>query len=138
MLNKKSRRQKGFTLIELLIVMAIIGLIAAIALPNLYKRFFGAQRDAAAAQIKSIEAALGTYLLDVRKYPKTLDELVTNSSNDPSWNGPYVNKSQLLDPWKNPYQYRRPGSENRDYDIYSFGADGREGGDKDNADITSW
>jgi general secretion pathway protein G len=136
MLKKSS--QLGFTLIELLIVMAIIGLIASIALPNLYDRFFGAQRDTAAAQIKSIEAAMGTYLLDIRKYPKSLEDLVTNTENNSAWNGPYLKKSQLLDPWKNPYQYRRPGSEGREYDLYSFGADGREGGDKNNADITSW
>lgn len=139
MLNKKKfKRQQGFTLIELLIVMAIIGMLAALAAPGIYKKFFGAQRDAAKAHISLLESAIGSYLLDIRKYPSSLDALVEAPGSDPAWDGPYLKKSQLKDPWGNLYQYRRPGSNKRSYDLYSFGADGQQGGEGDNADIVNW
>jgi general secretion pathway protein G len=126
--------QKGFTLIELLIVMAIIGMLAALVGPSIMGKFGDAQRNAAASQLKSIEVALDAHRLDTGKYPKTLEGLNTNTVGSKLWDGPYMKKGVPNDPWGNPYQYREPGQKG-DYDLFSFGADGVEGGEEDNADI---
>ncbi|GAB6041073.1 type II secretion system major pseudopilin GspG [Endothiovibrio diazotrophicus] len=131
-------RSAGFTLIELLIVMAIIGMLAALVGPKLFSKFAGSQRDAASAQIKMIESALDTYRLDVGRYPDSLEALTTNPGGSNLWSGPYLKKGVPVDPWKNAYQYRRPGRHNNDYDLYSMGSDGNEGGEGDDADITNW
>lgn len=137
MIKKYLIKQQGFTLMELLIVMAIIGLLATLIAPGIIKQFDGAQYDAAKARINVIENAIGTYRLDVGKYPRALEELV-NSPGDPKWKGPYLKESQLVDPWGNQYQYKRPGGGGRDYDLLSYGADSAQGGEEDNADINSW
>jgi len=138
MLSKTIKMHQGFTLIELLIVMAILGMLAALVGPTIFDKFFSAQRDAAATQINNIEVALDSYRLDMFKYPSSLEDLVKNNGNDPKWQGPYLRKGLPKDPWGNEYQYKRPGREGRDYDLYSFGADGQEGGEGDNADISNW
>lgn len=135
----KTRRQHGFTLIELLIVMAIIGMLAALVGPSLMERLGGSKRDAASAQITMLGQALDAYKLDIGKYPKSLDALLKDSGNK-LWNGPYLKKTSLPDdPWGNQYQYRYPGRHNKKaYELFSYGADGTEGGEEDNADIRSW
>ena len=136
--SKKINMQQGFSLMELLIVMVILGMLVAIVGPALLDRLGGAQRTTAATQIKNIEVALDAYRLDMFKYPNSLDDLVKNTSNNPKWQKPYLRKGLPKDPWGNPYQYRRPGQEGRDYDLYSFGADGQQGGVDDNADVVNW
>jgi general secretion pathway protein G len=138
MLNKKYRKQQGFTLMELLIVMAILGMLAAVVVPGLYTQFFKSQRQAAATQIANMDSIIGQYLLDMRKYPSILEDLVENRSNSKAWNGPYLKPSQLKDPWGNVFQYKKPGRNGRDYDLYSYGSDGSEGGEDDGADIGNW
>jgi general secretion pathway protein G len=130
--------QTGFSLMELLIVMVILGMLAAIVGPQLWKHLGGAQQKATATQIANFEAALDAYRLDTFQYPASLDELVKNNANNPKWRGPYLNKGLPKDPWGNEYQYRKPGREGRDYDLFSFGADGQEGGDGDNTDVGNW
>lgn len=130
--------QKGFTLIELLVVMAILGMLAALVGPKLFKHLGTSKRQAAAAQIGMIEAALDSYRLDNGSYPSRLDGLVENSENRPQWDGPYIKKGIPKDPWGNEYVYRRPGRHNNDYDLYSLGADGQEGGEGEDADIGNW
>ena len=137
MIKKPFLKQQGFTLMELLIVMAIIGLLATLIAPGIIKKFGGAQYDAAKARVGVIETAIGTYRLDVGQYPRSLEELV-NNSGDAKWKGPYLNESQLTDPWGKKYQFKRPGSGGRDFDLMSYGADGVQGGEGDNADITNW
>ena len=129
---------KGFTLIELLIVMAILGMLAALVGPSLFGKVGEGRINAAATQMSSLEVALDTYRLDLFKYPKNLEALVKNSSNSSKWQGPYMKKGVPKDPWGNEYQYKKPGREGRDYDLYSFGADGRDGGEKEDADVLSW
>ncbi|MCK5876341.1 MAG: type II secretion system major pseudopilin GspG, partial [Candidatus Marithrix sp.] len=108
---------KGFTLIELLIVMAILGMLAALVGPSLFGKVGEGRINAAATQMSSLEVALDTYRLDLFKYPKNLEALVKNSSNSSKWQGPYMKKGVPKDPWGNEYQYKKPGREGRDYDL---------------------
>jgi general secretion pathway protein G len=138
-LDRKYHKQQGFTLIELLIVMAILGMLAALVAPTLIDRIGGTQREIAATQIANIETAVDTYRLDMFKYPNSLEDLVQNTSNSQKWQGPYLKNGVIpKDPWGNDYQYRKPGQNNRPYDLYSFAADGQQGGEGDNADVNSW
>ena len=134
---KKQNKRSGFTLIELLIVMAILALLAGLVGPTLWNKLAGAKRDVAATQIKSIESALDSYRLDMGKYPKDLKELISDSSAKSAWDGPYIKKLPK-DPWESDYQYTSPGKHNKDFDLSSMGADGREGGDEGDEDISNW
>jgi len=135
------RRERGLTLVELLVVLLIIGLIAAFAVPQVMRYLGGARQDAAAVQINQLSGILDLYRLDVGHYPTAsegLDALLEQPSGADGWNGPYVKKAEsLVDPWDNPYQYRIPG-QNGEYDLYSLGADGVEGGQGEDADVVSW
>ncbi len=138
MYNQKLKPQQGFSLMELLIVMVILGMLAAVVGPTLWNKLGGAKRDTAKTQISNIEVALDSYRLDMFKYPSTLVDLVTNTSGSSQWQGSYLRKGLPKDPWGREYQYRKPGREGRDFDLYSYGADGQEGGEKEDADIVSW
>ncbi|WP_410209742.1 type II secretion system major pseudopilin GspG [Aquirhabdus sp.] len=133
--------EQGFTLLELLVVLVIIGLLAGIVGPRLFKNVSKSEVTTAKAQIDSLGKAIDQYRLDVGRYPSTqegLGVLVTTNS-DPNWHGPYLKKAVPQDPWNMPYQYKNPGEHNReDYDLYSFGADKTLGGDKENADLGNW
>ncbi|NOQ79504.1 MAG: type II secretion system major pseudopilin GspG [Gammaproteobacteria bacterium] len=130
-------QQKGFTLIELLIVMAILALLAGLVGPTLWNKLAGAKRDVTATQIKNLESSLDSYRLDMGKFPKELNELLEDSTGKSAWDGPYMRKIPK-DPWENAYQYVSPGQHNKDYDLYSMAADGQEGGEEDDKDITNW
>src|SRR5947208_11438307 len=130
----------GFTLMELLLVLVIIGLLAALVGPTLYQRIKPAKEAAARAQIENFATALDGYYIDTGRYPSTQDGLKALRSKPEGvekWNGPYLKKELPSDPWGNAYVYRAPGR-NGGYEIVSFGADGREGGEGENADINSW
>ena len=124
--------QYGFTLIEILVVMAIIGMLAVMVAPNIFNQRAGAQRDAAIAQISSLQAALDTYRLDVGEYPESLDGLQENDSGRAAWNGPYLRGNVPNDPWGNEFVYDVDG---RDFTLISYGPDGERGGQDDDADI---
>lgn len=123
---------KGFTLIEILVVMAIIGMLAVMVAPNIFRQQAGAMRDAAISQISTLETALDTYRLDVGEYPDELDGLMTNDSGRAAWNGPYLRREVPRDPWGNDYVYESDG---RSFTVISYGADGERGGEDDDADI---
>ena len=135
------RSEDGYTLVELLVVLAILGLLIAIAAPRLIHHLSAARVQTAHIQIQQLGSILDIYKLDTGHYPSQqagLQALVTAPAGATNWNGPYLkNKDSLTDPWGNPYQYKFPGSHG-DYDLYSYGADGREGGDGESGDITSW
>jgi general secretion pathway protein G len=137
------RYTRGFTLIEIMVVVVIIGLLAAVILPSVFGNVERAQRAKAKADIQAIETALTMFKLDNFKYPGTDLGLAALSQrpNDPTirnWrDGGYLKRLQN-DPWGNPYNYVFPGTHGQEYDLYSFGADGQEGGEKDNADIGNW
>jgi len=128
---------RGFSLIELLVVLVILGLIAGLVVPNIMQRGEDAKVRAAEAEIQRLSMAVDEFYLDSGRPPRDLRELVERPANASNWNGPYVNESNLIDPWDNPYTYRYPG-EHRNYDIFSNGADGSPGGEGINRPITNW
>lgn len=139
---QQHRRQLGFTLIEIMVVVIILGILAAIVAPNVIGRVGDARVAAARQDIRGIENALKFYRLDNFSYPTTeqgLQALVTqpNDPNIRNWKaGGYLERLPK-DPWGNPYQYLNPGN-NAEVDIYTLGADGRPGGEGENADIGNW
>ena len=134
------RRRSGFTLIEIMVVVVILGLLAALVVPNIGSRVSEAQRTAASTQIRSIEDALEMYRMHNGFYPSTqqgLEALVTAPTTSPVpkryADGGYMKKIPD-DPWGNPYVYR---NENGRVKLTSYGPDGEEGGEGINADITN-
>lgn len=139
--GQRSRR-RGFTLIEVLLVLAIIGVIMAIAVPMLLGKQKQAYIDATKASIGGLEQALKMYALDHDgDYPASsigLDALLTSPGNDPKWKGPYLDKGKVpADAWGNPLQYQYPGSKQGASlpDIWSFGPDRQSNTDDD---INNW
>lgn len=131
-MRSKKHFNHGFTLIELLIVMVILGLLASLVAPQMFSKVESSRRGTASAQMQMLATSLDAYRLDVGKYPENLNEL-TQSTNK-KWDGPYLPRDVPLDPWGNPYIYRFPGN-NGQFDLLSLGADGREAGEGENADI---
>jgi general secretion pathway protein G len=136
--ERKVLGQQGFTLVEIMIVVVILGLLVGLVGPKIFKQFEKAERGTAKAQIEMLGTSVDTFRLDMRRYPKELDELLRKPSDDKNWDGPYVKKDLPTDPWERPYVYKCPGDDGRDYDIISYGADGQPGGDGENADINNW
>ena len=131
--NQSFARESGFTLIEILVVMAIIGMLAVMVAPNIFNQQAGAQVDADLSQISSLDVALDTYRLYVGEYPNSLEGLRENISGRAAWNGPYLRRSVPLDPWGNDYVY---DSDGREFTLSSYGPDGEQGGEGDDADIS--
>lgn len=133
-----TRRNAGFTLVELMVVIAIIGLLAALVLPSFMGQLDEAKVTSAKTQIKLFETALMQYKIKIGKYPTTgegLNALLNNSSGRSF----LQNVSAIpADPWGNQYQYVSPGRSGHDYEIVSYGEDGTAGGTDLNADIVSW
>lgn len=138
--NRRSG-QAGFTLIELLVVMLILVLLASVIGPRVLGYVSSSRTKTASLQIEALSSALEFYKLDNGRYPSTsegLSALVKAPTGAKSWNGPYLRKAKIpRDPWGNAYDYAAPGR-NGPFDLRSFGADGREGGADENADVTNW
>ena len=136
--KRRVARHAGFTLVELLVVLAILGMLAALVGPQVLNQLGGAKSKSAAIQIRDFEQALELYKLDVGRFPSSnegLNALVRQPSSAKGWNGPYLKKDEVpMDPWGNPYQYRVSGST---IDISSYGADGRQGGSGEDADVSN-
>lgn len=135
----RRRAASGFTLLELLVVVAIISLLVGYVAPRYFAQIGRSEVTAAKAQIDALGKALDQYRLDTGHYPGTemgLEALVTQPPDEPRWRGPYLRKSVPLDPWGNRYVYRSPGTQG-DYDLISYGKDGRPGGSGENADLTN-
>ena len=133
--------QKGFTLIELMVVLVIIGVLAALIVPNVLDRADDARVMAAKTDVNNLMQALKLYKLDNQRLPTSeqgLQALIARPANGPippNWK-PYLDKLPN-DPWGRPYQYLNPGIKG-ETDVMSLGADGQAGGEGKNADIGSW
>ena len=139
--SQGQQQQKGFTLIELLVVMVIIGLLGALVGPRLFKNVGRSKITAAKTQIAMFQSALGQYKLEVGSFPATEEGLAALRIKPVSvdyWDGPYLQKNVPLDPWNREYMYQYPSENGDEPEIISYGADGREGGEGENADIFSW
>jgi general secretion pathway protein G len=137
----KRSRQQGYSLLELLVVLAIMGLMIAIAAPRVIGYFEASKVKAAKIQISNISAALDLYRLSNGAYPSEqqgLKVLVEKPDGVAGWDGPYLTRADgIIDPWDRPFVYKLPGQHGA-YDILSYGADGKEGGSGDDQDIGSW
>jgi len=141
--SDRLRNRAGFTLIEIMVVIVILGLLAALVVPKLIGRTEEAKKTQTRVQIKSLQQALELFKLDNGFYPTTdqgLDALVRapEAGRIPKnyRKGGYIDRTPK-DPWGNPYVYVSPG-QHGDYDISSYGADGVQGGEGEDADINSW
>lgn len=140
--NRQDRTaEAGFTLVELLVVMAILALLASLVAPRVLAYLSSSRTKTAQLQIENISTSLELFKLDTGRYPKTregLGALVAKTGSFRNWSGPYLKGGRLpADPWGNAYRYRYPGRHG-EFDIYSFGADNRQGGTNEDQDVASW
>lgn len=136
----KNSRQRGFTLIELMVVLVIIGVLAALIVPNVLDRADDARATAAKTDVNNVMQALKLYRLDNGRYPSTQDglQILTGKSAQTGATTGRVYMDRLPnDPWGHPYQYLNPGV-NGEVDVFSLGADSQPGGEGVEADVGSW
>jgi general secretion pathway protein G len=137
----RKRRESGFTLLELLVVLAIMGMLAAIIAPTVIRYLGTSRTQTAHVQIQNVMAALELFRLDVGRYPtpqEGLEALVTAPPTAQNWNGPYLKKDTAIkDPWGEPYIYHIPG-QHGEVDVFTLGSDKQPGGTGEAQDVGSW
>jgi general secretion pathway protein G len=136
--------RRAFTLIEILVVIVVIAILATLVAPNVFQHVGTAKSTTAKSQIEMMASALDAYRLDTGAYPSTaqgLQALQELPTMDPptNWRGPYLRKAVPMDPWGRPYVFISPGEANpKGFDLFSYGADGKLGGEGEDADVVSW
>ena len=131
----------GFTLLEMLVVLVIVGLLAGLVGPRLFSKVDQSKVATAQTQVKLLRGAVENLRLDIGRYPSAEEGLALLSKAPadpvlaPRWRGPYLSDALPLDPWGQAYQYAVPGADDQPFALYSFGADGKRGGDGDAKDI---
>ncbi|MBI3098385.1 MAG: type II secretion system major pseudopilin GspG [Planctomycetes bacterium] len=138
MRRSQPRFDSAFTLVEIMVVVAIIGLLAAVFVVRYADQQRIANRTIARTQISELSKAVDLFMLNNRRYPGTLDELSTRPSDAKNWPSEGYIKNLPKDPWGNAFIYRKPGREGRAYEIISYGEDAVEGGTDFNKDVTSY
>ena len=134
-------KSRGFTLLELVVVLVILGTLAALVGPRLVGHSTEARITAARTQIEMFRQGLESFRMHMGRYPTAqegLEALQVQPPNSPNWRGPYLTKAIPKDPWGNPYLYRCPGDQGRDFDMISYGSDGQVGGTGEGTDVVSW
>ncbi|HTT85178.1 MAG TPA: type II secretion system major pseudopilin GspG [Rhizomicrobium sp.] len=140
----QSRRsgEAGYTLMELLVVLAILGLLAAVATPMVLHYLDSAKVSTAKTEVSNLSAGLDLFKYDVGRYPTTeegLEALISAPEGVENWNGPYIKKTtKLNDPWGHPYNYRYPGTHGGEFDLYSYGAHPDEAKADEKPPIANW
>ena len=135
------KKRSAFTLVELLVVIVIIALLSSLVAPKFFGKLDDAKVKTAYTQMQMLSTALDAFRLDVGRYPTTeegLQILWVKESDVRGWNGAYLPKKVEEDSWGNAYNYKYPGSDKNEYDLSSYGSDGKEGGSDDAADISVW
>jgi general secretion pathway protein G len=124
-----------------MVVLLILALLATIAAPQVMKHLSKAKSQTARIQVDALTASVNFFEMDVGRAPteqEGLKVLIERPSNEPKWDGPYIQKSDsLVDPWGRPYLYKHPG-QHREVEIYTLASDGKEGGEGDARDIGNW
>jgi len=137
----RGQEHTGFTLLEMLVVLVIIGLLAGLVGPRMFGKVDSSKVKTAGIQVKMLKGSLETMRLDINRFPtqkEGLESLFHHPTEEPLkslWKGPYLDEEIPLDPWGNPYQYQIPGDEGYPFALFSYGADGKSGGDGFNGDI---
>jgi general secretion pathway protein G len=141
LVRRVSLKPQGFTLLEMLVVLVIIGLLAGLVGPRLFANVDKAKVQTAGAQIKNLSGAIESMRLDISAYPSAEQgmRMLNVAPDEPTlkvkWKGPYLSEGVPADPWGNPYQYQVPGPNGLPFLVLSFGADGKAGGEGNDADI---
>jgi len=148
MVTERSARRRGgrggFTLIELMIVAVVLGILAAAIVPRVIDRAKTARINRARSDIASLESAMEMFYLHMGRFPTTEEGLRVlyyrpEGGEDENWDGPYVSKPMFKDPWNRDYVYSCPGTHSDlPFEIVSYGKDGQEGGEGENADLHNW
>ena len=128
--------QRGFTILEIVIVFILIAGIMAFVGPKIFEQMGKAKSSEGRIRISQLAGNIEIYKLEVGRYPENLQALVKQPSGVDKWAGPYGKESELRDAWGNEYRYTVPGH-GKPFDIVSLGADGKEGGEGENRDLTN-
>ena len=135
--SRTPRRQRGFTILEIVIVFILLAGIMAFVGPKIFEQMGRAKSSEAKIRIQQLSGQIEMYKLEVGKYPGSLQDLLKQPGGaEGKWNGPYIKEGDLKDAWGNDYRYAVPG-QGKAYDLVSAGADGKEGGEGENRDVTN-
>jgi general secretion pathway protein G len=137
MATRRYGRQRGFTILEIVIVFILLAGLMAFVGPKIFEQMGRAKSSEARVRIQSLAGQIEIYRLEVGRYPESLQALLTQpGGTEGKWNGPYAKPADLKDAWGNDYRYSVPG-QGKPFDLVSLGADGRDGGEGENRDVSN-